>query len=245
MENNTNKPITDPNLEVRKPPNEVDDGVIENSDTASPQITQPTVLMAPSQAPDSLKTIEKLNDKKFIKRSVIVVSIFILLLLTDLFVIQPTTVNGISMQPTLYTNNILLVWKWPQTWAKITGSQYIPKRGQVVIVKSPDATHEQFVKRVIGVPGDHVVIANETVTVFNDLNNGGFNPDKAPYGAKLLPTDGSYNTNVYTGTIFVMGDNRTPGASIDSRSSMGNIPASNIIGQAVIRVFPFNKITIF
>ena len=54
-----------------------------------------------------------------------------------------------------------------------------------------------------------------------------------------------YGSSVNPGQIFVMGDNRVPGASIDSRSSLGNIPSKDIVGQVLIRIWPLNKIKLF
>lgn len=158
------------------------------------------------------------------------------------YVISPTIVNGISMQPTFHTGNVLLVWKFPQTWAKITDTQYIPSRGDVVVINDTDNSGEQFVKRVIGLPGDQISIVNGKVTVHNSNHRTGFDPDNATYGKALQPTQGVFNGTVGDGEIFVMGDNRTAGASIDSRSSLGNIPSNYIVGQAVLEVFPLDDI---
>ena len=67
-------------------------------------------------------------------------TIFILLLapaiavLLTLFVFQSYQVDGPSMEATLQNNDRLIVWKLPRTWAKVTGHQYIPKRGDVIIL---------------------------------------------------------------------------------------------------------------
>jgi signal peptidase I len=180
--------------------------------------------------------------RKVIARVILLIAVFYLVLA---YVITPVEVDGISMQPTLHTGNVMLVWEWPQTWATITRSQYIPKRGSIVVLKKTPVSGEELIKRVIGLPGDTVSISGGKVTDYNSSNPGGFNPDSAPYGKDLVPVIGTYNTQVPPGQIFVLGDNRNVGASIDSRSSIGSIQSTTIIGQAVMRIYPFDKITIF
>jgi len=160
------------------------------------------------------------------------------------FVVAPTQIQGISMQPTLHTGDVLLEWKWPLTWARITNSQYIPARGDIITVAKTPILGEALVKRVIGEPGDQVVIKSGTVTIYNTLKPFGFNPDAA-YGKNLSPTDGDFTTSVDAGTVFVMGDNREPGASIDSRSSLGDVSSSNITGRVFVRVYPFDQFGFF
>lgn len=160
------------------------------------------------------------------------------------YVINPVMVNGTSMEPTLQSGNILLDWRLPQTWAKITASQYIPKRSNIVIVYAP-YLDKVIVKRVIALPDERINISNDTVTVYNATQPQGFDPDKASYGKNLVPTAGAFSGSTGDGQIFVMGDNRTLGASIDSRSSIGNIPSKNIVGHVIVRIFPFNEITLF
>jgi signal peptidase I len=211
-----------------------------------PQLTNsPRISRAPTQAEiaPGIKRWRIFKSTTGLISLVAVTAITCWLILT--YVVGFTVVNGISMQPTLYTGNVLVVWKLPQTWAKITSNQYIPKRSNVVIVDDTNNSGEQFVKRVIGLPNDRIYIAGGVVTVYDNKTPKGFDPDNAPYGKDLIPTEGSFSGQVGVGQIFVMGDNRAAGASIDSRSSLGNIPSGNIVGQVVLRVYPFNKIKIF
>src|SRR5687768_5773533 len=54
------------------------------------------------------------------------------------FVFQSYLVDGPSMETNLYNNDRLLVWKVPRTWARITGNDYIPKRGDIVVFTEPN-----------------------------------------------------------------------------------------------------------
>lgn len=160
-------------------------------------------------------------------------------------VAAPYIVDGISMRPTLRTNDMLLVWRVPKTWAWLTRSQWIPLRGSVVVIGKAPVSGETLVKRVIGVPGDTVSIAGGKVTIYNTQHPQGFNPDTAPYGKHLAPVEGTYSTQVQPGQVFVLGDNRTQNSSLDSRSSIGNIPVSVITGEVALRFYPFNRVTSF
>ncbi len=176
--------------------------------------------------------------------SVIVITLVVVLLVLN-YVVSITIVNGYSMQPTLQTGNVLVVWKLPQTWAKITNSQYIPKRSNLVIVDDTNNSGVQLVKRVVGFSGEQVNIGNGSVSVINSSHPNGFNPDAAPYGKNLQQTVGDFNETIPDGQIFVLGDNRTPGGSIDSRSSLGAIPSSYIVGHVILRIYPLNKIKLY
>jgi signal peptidase I len=161
------------------------------------------------------------------------------------FIFQSYQVDGPSMQQTLHNNDRLIVWKLPRTWAKITGHQYVPKRGDIIIfTESGLSTYgqtdtKQLIKRVIGLPGDRIVVANNTITVFNKANPKGFQPDKTlPYGSNITePAQQELDVTLGKDQLFVSGDNRTN--SLDSRF-FGPIKTSQIVGKLVVRVLPLN-----
>ena len=161
------------------------------------------------------------------------------------FVFQSYEVDGSSMEPTLHNRDRLIIWKLPRTFAKITHHGYQPRRGDVIVFHKPDGSDEQLIKRVIGLPGDHVVVADGKITVYNKEIPGGFNPDDQPYGKDLLPTYGNITVDVGPKELFVSGDNRVAGASLDSRSSLGNVPFDYVVGKLVIRLFPFQTFKTF
>jgi signal peptidase I len=167
------------------------------------------------------------------------------------FVFQSYQVDGPSMQTTLQNSDRLLVWKLPKTWARITGSQFTPNRGDVVIFVErnlPDINEpagKQLIKRVIGLPGERVVVRDGAVTVYNNENPQGFDPDKTlPYGKEIPETPIDVDTVVPEGHIFVMGDNRPD--SLDSRSaSIGPVNLDDVVGKLVIRVWPITNAKVF
>ncbi len=148
------------------------------------------------------------------------------------------------MEPTLSDADRLIVLKLGKTVASITGGDFVPERGDIVVFKRDGSDKNQLIKRVVGLPGERVSVGNGEITVFNDEFPGGFNPDTT-YEADLPPTDGVAETVVGAREIFVVGDNRLPGRSLDSRSSLGNVSVDDIVGTLVLRFFPFNSLKAF
>jgi signal peptidase I len=153
------------------------------------------------------------------------------------------------MMTTLDNHDRLIVWKMPRTWARITGHQYVPARGDIIIFVQSDLAEfgqqdsKQLIKRVIGLPGDRVVVANGVVTIYNKNHPHGFQPDKTlPYGKVIPPTSGNVDVTLAKNQIFVCGDNR--GNSLDSRS-FGPVSLDHVVGKLVYRLLPINKAKAF
>lgn len=158
------------------------------------------------------------------------------------FVFQSYVVDGPSMQSTLHDQDRLIVWKVPRTWAKITGHYYIPNRGDIIIFNQKGLSEfgqeneKQLIKRVIGLPGDRVVVQRGEVTIYNQQHPSGFQPDKTlSYGKDIPTTSGNIDITLKKGQLFVCGDNRPD--SLDSRS-FGPISANSIVGKLALRIFP-------
>jgi len=166
------------------------------------------------------------------------------------FVFQSYEVDGPSMEPTLQTSNRLIVWKAKRTWARITNNNYVPARGEIVVfVKKgmydfSNSKEKQLIKRVIGLPGERVVVQDGTMTVFNDANPNGFVPDKTlSYGSNItVPTGGNVDIVLGANEIFVSGDNRAN--SLDSRS-FGPVPVTDVVGTLAVRILPLNEVQRF
>ncbi|MAU34244.1 signal peptidase I [Candidatus Saccharibacteria bacterium] len=162
------------------------------------------------------------------------------------FVFRSFNVLGPSMEETLHTGDRLLVNRLPVTWAQLQGKAYVPERGQVIVFENPRYTantEEQFiVKRVIGLPGERVVLENGQFTVYNDDNPNGFDPDSTFEDETRAPISGAVNTVVPDSELFVVGDNRVDNHSFDSRSGLGTIPLYDVVGPVGVRIFPFNQI---
>lgn len=161
------------------------------------------------------------------------------------FVIQSYEVDGPSMQETLHNKDLLIVNKVDRTLARITRKDYIPPRYQIIIFSRDESgglgggNVRQLVKRVIGLPGERVVVKDGSVTVYNSQHPEGFNPDGGKeYSKTIKTTPGNVDVTVQEGQVFAMGDNRTN--SLDSRY-FGPVDAGDIVGKLGIRIFPLNK----
>jgi signal peptidase I len=166
-----------------------------------------------------------------------------------MFVFQSYEVDGPSMQYTLENQDRLIVLKLPRTFARITGKAYIPKRNDIIVfnkqsgVEGASEGDKQLIKRVIGLPGERVVVKDGRVTIYNKENPTGFDPDNfVPSTANDQDTPGNVDVTVPDKEVFVIGDNRTN--SLDSRY-FGTVPDDKIVGKLVFRLLPFNKIQSF
>ncbi len=187
--------------------------------------------------------------KDILQLSIFIICVVIGTVLINTFVFRSYNVVGPSMETTLYTGDRLIVNRLPVTWANLRNTPYIPERGQVIVFKNPHYSRgiedEYIVKRVIGLPGERVVLQNGTFTVYNEQNPQGFNPDDENNGEPGSPTTGQIDTIVPEGNLFVTGDHRTGSYSYDSRNGLGTVPLYDVVGPVGVRIFPFNKIRTF
>jgi signal peptidase I len=167
------------------------------------------------------------------------------------FIFRSYSVDGPSMEPTLQNGNKLIVWKVPRTWAMITGHQYVPKRGDIIVFNEANLavcgqnTSHQLIKRVIGLPNNKVVIKNGKVTIYDHNHPKGFSPDtQLGYNKNnfLQPTTPNETILLNSHQLFVLGDNRP--ISCDSRY-FGPINTSQVVGQLVIRILPLSEAQTF
>jgi signal peptidase I len=197
-------------------------------------------------APDSR---HRSGRREFLSTAGILLGALLVALFIITFVFRSYQVDGPSMETTLQNDDKLIIWKVPRSWARVTGHDYIPGRGDVVVFTESglgqfgqDDT-KQLIKRVIGLPGDRVVVRDGRFTIYNKEHPDGFNPDAAlPYGDDIPSTPGNIDIRLGKHQLFVSGDNRPD--SLDSRS-FGPINADQIIGKLVVRVFPIGNAKIF
>ncbi len=165
------------------------------------------------------------------------------------FVFRSYQVDGPSMQNTLQNADKLIIWKVPRSWAHITGHDYIPGRGDIIVFSQKGLSEfgqqdsKQLIKRVIGLPGDRLVVTGGTYIIYNKAHPEGFKPDQTlPYGKNLPPTSGNVDITILKDQLFVSGDNRPD--SLDSRA-FGPINVNQVIGKLVLRVFPISQAKAF
>lgn len=149
----------------------------------------------------------------------------ILAFLLKNFVFQITEISGDSMEPTLKSGEITI--SSPLSYYFNDVQQF-----DIIVFKAPDRTDgAYYVKRIIGLPGDRVLIDNGEVAV-----NGTVLNEEYIDGAR---TEGDIDTLVPNGEYFVLGDNRT--VSHDSRNpDVGTIPKDAILGKVSYQIYPFN-----
>lgn len=166
--------------------------------------------------------------------------------LINSLVFRSFSVTGPSMEPTMYTGDRLIVTRLPATWQAIRGKAYTPKRGHVVVFRNPRfdelRNDEYVVKRVIGLPGDRILISDGEITVSNADNPEGFDPYEGVH-IENVPVSGTLDKVVPADSFFAIGDNRTGEDSLDSRSGLGVIPMENIVGPVSARIYPFDKVS--
>ncbi|PEJ58431.1 MULTISPECIES: signal peptidase I [unclassified Bacillus (in: firmicutes)] len=137
-----------------------------------------------------------------------------------------TKVSGFSMYPTLNDGDLVFV-------NKLERFTHDPELGDVAIM-SLKSEGINIVKRIIGVPGDTVFIKSGIIYVNNkpvpEISTNGTSDDMA-------------QITVPKNKLFVVGDNREPGISFDSRSKdFGFIPIKDIKGYVLISILPIHKI---
>ena len=166
--------------------------------------------------------------KDFLKefgKDIIVVAVVVIAVS---FFIKPIIVEGVSMLPTLESKDYLLVSRQAYNLGE-------PERGDIVVFPHDEGTDEKlYIKRVIGLPGDHLVIEDGRVYVNDKVM-------KEDYIAENY-TSGDIDYKIPEGRIFVMGDNR--GNSSDSRY-FGTVKIDQVLGEAFLRLYPFSKIDLF
>lgn len=236
-EENSNNPYqpTEPTSNQNPQPNTVD-----RSQTENPLLKTLLIIFAP------FIWVRNRNREGGVFSFILTaVTAVILVQLVNTFFYQSYKVFGESMYPTLEQDNRLIIAKIGKTFARIKGRKFQPKRGEIVVFTDPQSPDIQLIKRVIGMPGERVVVKNEHITVYNKEHPNGFNPDDAPYGKVLPPTSGNTDITVPEGHIFVSGDNREGGNSLDSRNQLGTVPEELIVGTLTLRFFPFNTARFF
>lgn len=157
----------------------------------------------------------------------------ILAILIRLFVAEPRYIPSDSMLPTLHTGDRLLV-------EKVSYLFHPPQIGDIVVFEPPEKLQKQgysktqvFIKRIIGKPGDTIGVHKGKVYI-----------NKQPLSESYIAEPPAYelvSAPVPEGKFFVMGDNRN-----DSNDShvWGFLPQQNIIGRAVFRFWPLNRVGI-
>ncbi|MEH6664731.1 MAG: signal peptidase I [Brevundimonas sp.] len=216
-----------------------------------------------------MKTKKPQNETVEIIKTIVYALAIALVLRVLLF--QPFTIPSASMEPNLYEGDYIVVSKWnygysrhsmpwspPLFEGRIFGSQ--PDRGDVVVFKLPQDNRTDYIKRVIGLPGDRIQMIGGQLHIYGQAVedvpagslriDGPFGPMDAAQVDETLPEGRTFriqdfgrgfdldDTQVFEvpeGYYFMMGDNRDN--SIDSRADVGLVPEENLVGKAQMVLF--------
>ena len=150
-----------------------------------------------------------------------IVPALLIALLINVFLGQATRVDGQSMEPSLHTDERLVV-------EKLSYRLHGPQRFDIVVIRVPSQGDELLIKRVIGLPGETVEIRDGVVHI-NGVELG------EPFVEQRTYPGRDTQVTVPPLHVFVMGDNRTH--SNDSRS-FGPVQIDNIVGRAWLAYWP-------
>lgn len=147
------------------------------------------------------------------------------------FLVRPFQVNGLSMYPTFHNGEYVFTNLLSQRLGPL-------KRGDVIVFKAPPSQDKDYIKRIIGLPGDQVMIKDGKIHVNGKLLN-------EPYIAPGVITDGRAYAQegevitVLPNNYFVVGDNR-PNSS-DSRD-WGLVSFDKVIGKSAVVYWPIDRL---
>jgi signal peptidase I len=234
-------------------------------------------MSSASKAPSTARS-RATNEMVEVGKTVFYALLIALVLRVLLF--QPFTIPSASMEPTLLTGDYIIVSKYSYGYSKhsiplspplFSGRIFFhsPQRGDIIVFKLPRDNKTDYIKRLIGLPGDHIQVKHGTVFVNNqpiaqmpqgqttiDLNDFMTRADviretmkngKSYLTYSVDPSQPAENTDTWVvpeGQYFFMGDNRDN--SLDSRFSkendgVGFVPAENLEGKAQIILLSWKK----
>ena len=210
----------------------------------------------------------------------VIIQALVLAMVIRTVLFQPFTIPSGSMMPTLLVGDYIFVNKFAYGYSKyslpfspdifsgrIFGSD--PKRGDIVVFRFPPNPDVDYIKRVVGLPGDHIQVTDGILYINGKpvpkVPDGAFNSDykldpgqDVPVFRETLDTGKTYDTLdqspvsrgdntrefiVPEGHYFMMGDNRDN--SLDSRFDVGFVPAENLVGRASVIFFSLGNDTSF
>ena len=183
------------------------------------------------------KTMDETREQKksgeYLQLTVYSVVALVLAFSIRFFIAAPYLVQGASMDATFHSNNYLIIDRISYRFEE-------PQRGDVIVFRYPRDPSRSFIKRVIGLPGETVVMDGHSVRIIDDTHPDGFIIDE-PYAGANNMRENHLRITIDKNEYFVLGDNRDESA--DSRI-WGLLPRENIIGRALVRLYPFTDINI-
>jgi len=159
---------------------------------------------------------------EYLETLIIIVAV---VLVVRTYLIQPFLVSGASMEPNFSDGNYLII-------NELSYRLHDPSRGDVIVFRAPTNDRTFFIKRIIGLPEEEVVVKNGKVEINGFVLEESYLPNDLFTRSDLRVVLGEEE-------YFVMGDNRSE--SYDSRS-WGPLSRDKIIGVARIRLWPIGQV---
>lgn len=197
----------------------------------TPVPTEPLKPEVPSLFPKWLRGLGRFT----LEIAQVVIFSLAIILPIRYFLIKPFYVHGASMEPNFQNSEYLIVDELSYRFRPIV-------RGETIVLKYPLDPSQDFIKRIVGLPGETVIVKDGVVSI---REPGAAEPralDESAYLPKSTLTAGNLTITLAQDEYFVMGDNR--GASLDSRS-FGPLPRADVIGRVWIRGWPPSRLTVF
>lgn len=159
----------------------------------------------------------------------VVIVVFAIIIPVRHYLVKPFYVRGASMEPNFHDYEYLVV-------DELSYRLREPARGEVVVLKDPLDPSQYFIKRIIGLPGEHIVVRDGAVRI------NGKKLDETQYLDESVRTTGHDDVTLQEDEYYLMGDNRP--ASLDSRV-FGPLKKSEFVGRTWIRAWPLTDIQLF
>lgn len=164
-------------------------------------------------------------DRRFILELIEIILLFVLVVLPiRFFLFEPFFVRGESMEPNFHNWDYIIIDKLSYFFRQ-------PQRGETVVFHPPFDDKVYYIKRVIGLPGERILVEENNITVFNKENPQGF-VLKEDY-LKNHYTSGRIDLTLGKDEYFVLGDNRE--VSYDSRK-WGPVKENRIVGKVIFKI---------
>ncbi len=162
---------------------------------------------------------------------VVIISLLIIIPIRY-FLVQPFFVRGDSMAPSFLNGDYLIIDEISYRFGD-------PERGDVVVFRFPEDPSQFFIKRIVGLPEETVIVRNGALTIINREHPTGIALEE-PY--LVEPTPGQLEVKLDPNEYFVLGDNRD--SSSDSRR-WGPLPRHLVVGRAWLRAWPIERAKAF
>ncbi len=173
--------------------------------------------------------------RNMIEWAVVLVASVLIALLIRAFFVQAFWIPSSSMESTLMINDRVLVNKIGYRVGDINRGDIVVFRKTEQEIEARPGEPEDVIKRVIALPGETILIENNQVLIDDQLLLEPYldpGAETSDFGPSVVPED----------HLFVMGDNRNPGASADSRSELGPVSQDRVVGRAFFMFWPLNSL---